>query len=158
MKNIFYPYDTELGKIVIASDGTGITAVQTLSWFEEINKICEKSADKFTDEAARQLEQYFAGKRKVFELPLHMSGTSFQKSVWDALRGIPYGRTVTYKHIAKAVGNEKASRAVGGANHNNPVWIIVPCHRVVGSNGSLTGYAAGVEVKRYLLELERRFL
>ena len=102
----------------------------------------------------QELLEYFAGKRKTFDIPLKQNGTDFQMRVWEALRQIPYGKTVTYKDIAKKVGNEKASRAVGMANHNNPICIIVPCHRVIGKNGDLTGYAEGLNVKEKLLKLE----
>ena len=104
-----------------------------------------------------QLREYFAGNRKKFELPLAAEGTDFQKRVWEALRTIPYGETRSYKEIARLCGNEKACRAVGMANHVNPLAIVVPCHRVVGSSGKLTGYAGGLEVKQQLLELEDRF-
>lgn len=101
-----------------------------------------------------QLCEYFDGKRKTFDLPLKIEGTPFQKKVWQALTEIPYGETRTYKEIACAVGNEKACRAVGLANNKNPIGIIVPCHRVVGSNGKLKGYAGGLEAKQFLLDLE----
>ena len=105
-------------------------------------------------EAARQLEEYFAGRRLDFDLPLAPAGTPFQQEVWAALRLIPYGRTCSYKDIACAVGRPKACRAVGMANNRNPLPIVIPCHRVVGVSGALTGYAGGVVVKRRLLELE----
>ena len=102
----------------------------------------------------RQLDEYFAGTRRRFDFPHRLHGTPFQEKVWAALRDIPYGETRSYKDIAEAIGHPKAFRAVGMANHANPICIAVPCHRVVGSNGSLTGYAGGVEKKRFLLELE----
>ena len=105
-------------------------------------------------EAQRQVTEYFAGTRKAFELPLAPNGTPFQKSVWQALRDIPYGETRSYGEIAKAVGNGKAARAVGMANHRNPIPVIIPCHRVIGADGSLTGYAGGLERKTLLLALE----
>jgi methylated-DNA-[protein]-cysteine S-methyltransferase len=105
--------------------------------------------------AAIQLEQYFAGERTDFELDLELAGTPFERRVWEEVRAIPYGRTATYAEIARRVGRPGASRAVGRANARNPVAVIVPCHRVVGSNGSLTGYAGGLEMKRALLDLER---
>lgn len=104
--------------------------------------------------AAEQLADYFAGERTVFDLDLAMAGTPFQRRVWDALRDIPYGRTVSYGELAAALGQPTASRAVGLANGRNPVGIIVPCHRVVGANGSLTGYGGGLERKRWLLGFE----
>ena len=105
--------------------------------------------------SSRQLEEYFAGKRKQFDLPLSLRGTEFQRQVWAALRDIPYGVTRSYGQIAQAVGRPKAVRAVGMANHRNPISIIVPCHRVVGADGSLTGYGGGLENKKFLLALER---
>ncbi len=105
-------------------------------------------------EAKRQLEEYFAGLRAAFSLPLAPKGTDFQKLVWRELENIPYGETRTYGQIAEAVGNPAASRAVGGANHKNPIAIMIPCHRVIGADGSLTGYAGGLDVKETLLRLE----
>ena len=107
-------------------------------------------------ETERQLSEYFAGKRTQFDLPLEPDGSEFQKTVWHALRQIPFGRTQSYLNLAKAVGSPKASRAVGAANGKNPLSIIVPCHRVVGANGSLTGFAGGLHAKAMLLALEAR--
>lgn len=101
-----------------------------------------------------QLDEYFSGDRKTFDVPLEMAGTDFQKACWEALRTIPYGETCTYSDIARRIGRPKACRAVGQANHVNPVSIIVPCHRVIGSGGSLTGYGGGMDAKRLLLQLE----
>jgi methylated-DNA-[protein]-cysteine S-methyltransferase len=101
-----------------------------------------------------ELKEYFAGKRHTFSVPLDMRGTPFQKEVWEVLLGIPFGETCTYGNIAKRLGNPAASRAVGGANRRNPISIIVPCHRVVGAAGNLTGFAGGLEAKTYLLSLE----
>lgn len=106
--------------------------------------------------ATVQLEDYFDGRRTDFDLPLALDGTDFQRRVWAALRQIPYGHTVTYRQLAERIGRPSAARAVGLANGRNPVSIIVPCHRVVGATGELTGYAGGLERKRWLLELERR--
>ena len=106
------------------------------------------------EKAARQLEEYFAGQRKEFSLPLAPKGTEFQLRVWQALLQIPYGETRSYGELAAMVGNPKACRAVGGANHRNPLSILIPCHRVVGTGGSLTGYAGGLSVKEFLLKLE----
>jgi methylated-DNA-[protein]-cysteine S-methyltransferase len=108
--------------------------------------------------AVEQLEEYFAGQRRVFELPLALDGTTFQQRVWAALQKIPYGRTATYGEIAAAMGHASAARAVGMANNRNPIAIIVPCHRVVGSNGALVGYGGGLDRKRALLELEAGIL
>jgi methylated-DNA-[protein]-cysteine S-methyltransferase len=108
------------------------------------------------DEAAGQLSEYFAGRRRAFDLPLALDGTAFQRLVWNALLGIGYGETVSYGQLAARIGRPAAARAVGLANGRNPVSIIVPCHRVVGADGSLTGYGGGLGAKRRLLELERR--
>ncbi len=115
----------------------------------------EPDAAPFAD-AAAQLEEYFAGRRTEFDLPLAPAGTPFQHSVWAELRRIPFGETVTYRELAERIGRPTAARAVGLANGRNPICIIVPCHRVVGADGSLTGYAGGLDRKRHLLTLERR--
>lgn len=114
----------------------------------------EPSAEPF-DEVVAQLEEYFAGARTEFDLPLSMAGTPFQRTVWDALKDIPHGDTVSYGELAARIGRPTASRAVGLANGKNPISIIVPCHRVVGSTGDLTGYGGGIERKRMLLGFER---
>lgn len=106
-------------------------------------------------QAEQQLAEYFAGERKHFEIALDLSGTPFQRSVWEVLRSIPFGQTRSYGDIAKQLGRPTAFRAVGAANGRNPASIIVPCHRAVGSDGSLTGFAGGLDAKRHLLELER---
>jgi O-6-methylguanine DNA methyltransferase len=106
--------------------------------------------------AAKQLGEYFAGRRKVFDLPLAPRGTAFQQDVWKAVQAIESGATRSYKEIAELVGRPAASRAVGMANGRNPLIVIIPCHRVVGQDGSLTGYAGGLDAKRFLLDLEKR--
>jgi methylated-DNA-[protein]-cysteine S-methyltransferase len=106
--------------------------------------------------ACQQLEEYFQGKRRKFELPLNLRGTPFQKKVWAALRKVPFGRTLSYGGIARAIGRPYSGRAVGGANHHNPVAIIVPCHRIIGHKGSLTGYGGGLWRKRWLLDHEKK--
>lgn len=110
-----------------------------------------------TDLAYRQLMEYWAGRRRRFDFPYRLRGTEFQQRVWRALCEIPYGETRTYGEIAAAVGSPRAARAVGMANHENAILIAVPCHRVIGADGRLTGYAAGLDLKRALLALERRF-
>ena len=112
-------------------------------------------SNQILDQAEAELKEYFAGERKEFTVPVRLMGTDFQKKVWAALAEIPYGGTATYGEIAARIGSPKACRAVGTANHHNPVPIIVPCHRVIGAGGSLTGYGGGLEVKAYLLTLER---
>ena len=108
-------------------------------------------------EAARQLEEYFAGGRREFCLPLSAKGTPFQKEVWEGLCRIPYGETVSYGQLAAALGRPRAARAIGSACHRNPIAILVPCHRVLGAGGALTGYAGGLDKKRFLLDLEAKY-
>ncbi len=155
MKYIKY-VDFKLGKIGIIEENGKIVKILFIN---ENNKNMECFIEKDTNlllEAKKQLEEYFEGKRREFDLPIKQEGTDFQKKVWKALCEIPYGETRTYKEVAKMVGNEKASRAVGMANNKNNIPIIVPCHRVIGSNGKLVGYALGLDVKKYLLDLESK--
>lgn len=105
-------------------------------------------------ETAAQLNAYFQGKLRRFDLPLHLEGTPFRMRVWAELARIPYGTTISYGELARRIGSPKAVRAVGGANHHNPISIIIPCHRVIGADGSLVGYGGGLEIKRFLLKLE----
>ena len=165
MKYIKY-VKTKLGKICVVEENRKIIKViidnenNENSKDKEIDKkVYEKYQEKDTKlllKAKKELEEYFAGKRKEFDLPLEQEGTEFQKKVWEALERIPYGETRTYKDVAKMVGNEKASRAIGMANNKNSIPIIIPCHRVIGSNGKLVGYALGLDMKKYLLDLERK--
>ena len=106
------------------------------------------------EDAIHQFREYFEGKRRKFDLTLNPEGTSFQKKVWELLQEIPYGKTISYLELSKRLGNPKAIRAAAAANGKNPLWIIVPCHRVIGSNGDLTGYAGGLHRKKWLLEHE----
>jgi len=144
-------YDTPFGKMAIACDGEAITHVLPE---DRIDKTAEKKATPLIDKAAAELLDYFDGNRREFSVPLSPKGTEFQKKVWSALIDVPYGETRTYKDIAVAVGSEKACRAVGLANNRNPIWIIVPCHRIIGANGGLTGYGGGLDMKQKLLDLE----
>jgi len=153
MFNTYFTYESPFGNIVIESDGKAITGVGTESNRKPIGK---KEANTLTDITAMQLSEYFTGKRKNFDVPLNPQGTEFQRAVWEALQKIPYGKTRSYKQIAQAVGNPKASRAVGMANNKNPIWILIPCHRVIGADGSLTGYGGGLEMKKRLLSIEKR--
>lgn len=152
MKKVFF-YDTPIGRIGIAENGAGITDVFLGDDDRPKDSVLKET--KLLEDAANQLIEYLAGKRKNFELPLSPNGTDFQKLVWEALRTIPYGETRTYKQIAEQIGNPKACRAVGMANNKNPISIIVPCHRVVGTDGKLVGYAGGIELKKKLLEIEK---
>lgn len=139
--------DTPVGKMYLKSDGENITELK----FGSYENDCP---DEVLIKAKTELEEYFAGARKSFTLPLKPEGTRFQLGVWRALCEIPYGETATYGQIAERTGNKKACRAVGMANNRNPIAIIIPCHRVVGANGCLTGYAGGLDKKEFLLELE----
>jgi len=151
MKNGFC-YKTVMGEITIIDNGE---AIIELDFGNNLNKEIEIKETQLIKEAKEQLEEYFNGERKEFHLPLEPKGTEFQKQVWRALRKISYGTTKTYKEIAVEVGNEKACRAVGMANNKNPIPIIIPCHRVIGSNKKLVGYAGGLELKEKLLRLEK---
>lgn len=123
---------------------------------EEQEFLLEEDFQKgsFLEEACRQLEEYFSGQRQEFTLPLEVQGTEFQKKIWAGLSQIPYGTTVSYGELARFAGNPKAARAAGMAVHRNPIAVILPCHRVIGADGSLTGFGGGLEVKKQLLELE----
>ena len=150
----YYTKQTPLGFITITEDRGFITSLS----FKQ--KIFNGKWDKYflsevLDIAFSQLEEYLDGKRKIFDLPLNPKGTTFQQKVWSCLYHIPYGETRTYKDIAEQIGDENACRAVGSANNKNPIPIFVPCHRVIGSDGNLTGYAGGMELKQKLLNLEK---
>lgn len=149
--------DSPLGRLQLRSDGAALTGLYMPSPKGQPPVDAAWVADDapFAD-AVDQLRAYFAGTLREFDLPLAPHGTEFQNRVWSALRAIPYGRTCSYRDIAESIGAPKAVRAVGLANGRNPISVIVPCHRVVGANGSLTGYGGGLPNKQLLLELERR--
>ena len=154
MKSVWY-YDTVLGRIGIVDNGRAVSGL----FFAGESPVVRDAAEKETDllrRAAKELKEFLAGKRRGFTVPLEPEGTDFQKAVWTSLRDIPYGETRSYGQIASAVGNPKACRAVGLANNKNPVAVIIPCHRVVGADGSLVGYAGGLDKKQLLLDLEGR--
>lgn len=144
-------FNSPLGKIEIIGDDSGIVSVIFLD--SEEMAISEIIPLELTD-AVGQLNEYFAGERKEFNLKLSPKGTDFQKRVWAELERIPYGKTVSYQQIANRLGNPKVIRAAASANGKNPISVIIPCHRVIGSDGSLTGYASGLHRKKWLLELE----
>ncbi|HHT64764.1 MAG TPA: methylated-DNA--[protein]-cysteine S-methyltransferase [Clostridiales bacterium] len=148
--------DTPAGRLGMVEEDEAITQV----FFENEGVLLDARLEetKLLKKAGQQLQEYFAGRREIFDLPLAPKGTTFQLEVWRALQNIPYGETRSYKDIAAAVGNYKASRAVGMANHHNPIAIIIPCHRVIGSNGRLVGYGGGLDVKDYLLNLEKQYV
>lgn len=147
-----YEYDTPIGKISIAEEDGAIVQMHLNG---EIRGDFEQEETPIIKEAISQLREYLTGKRRSFDLTLRPKGTEFQQKVWNALCDIPYGETRSYRELAEMVGNPKAVRAVGGANNKNPIIILVPCHRVIGSDGKLVGYAAGLAVKKQLLDLER---
>lgn len=146
-----YVYAMPQGRMTIVDSGGAVVRIGFGVLDVEDSTL---SPTALTNEAATQLMEYFAGKRRTFSLPLAPKGTPFQKEVWQALSSIPYGQTRSYADIAAQVGRPKAFRAVGMANNRNPIPIIIPCHRVVGSSGDMVGYAYGTKIKRYLLELE----
>ena len=152
-----YAYlETPIGPLLIAGDADGIHQIS----FPKNGKAVKpepgwtESTRGSVAVAMKQLREYFAGKRTDFALPLVPEGTPFQRSVWKALQEIPYGKTISYGELARWVGNPKASRAVGAANGQNPIPIVIPCHRVIGANGTLTGFGGGLPIKKALLELE----
>mgnify|MGYP001606408131 CR=1 FL=1 len=145
-------YNSPIGILeIITSENAIISAM----FVEEVKEHTEKT--KILEEAIKQFDEYFKGTRKDFDIKYETRGTEFQMKVWDALMGIPYGVTLSYKEMAIVIGNEKATRAVGNANSKNIISIIVPCHRVIGSDKSLTGYAGGLNRKKWLLEHEQKW-
>ena len=144
--------ETPIGRLELCADGDGLCALRFAAAGEEMD------AAPVLLQAERELEEYFAGRRTAFSVPLSMHGTPFQMEVWAALRTIPYGETRSYATLAAQIGRLRACRAVGMANHVNPLPIFVPCHRVVGADGRLTGYAGGLDVKKYLLKLEGAYV
>lgn len=140
-----------IGTLLLVEEDGALTQLQ---FDGEPPADCKEETNPLLLDARRQLEEYFAGKRRTFDLPLRPKGTPFQKACYQALREIPYGQTRSYAEIAQCVGKPKACRAVGNANHNNPIGIIIPCHRVIGKSGALTGYGGGLDKKEFLLRLE----
>ncbi|HEY5556896.1 methylated-DNA--[protein]-cysteine S-methyltransferase [Acetobacterium sp.] len=175
LERVWY-YDTEIGRVGIAENGNAITEITLLKTClgPGITRLLDpeikeetplspvgagitrpiKEETQLLKTAAEQLKEYLAGNRQTFDLPLDPRGTEFQKSVWNALLDIPFGEIRSYKQVAEAIGNPKACRAVGMANNKNPILIVIPCHRVIGSNGSLVGYGGGIDLKENLLKLE----
>ena len=150
MKTTYY-YNSPIGTIKFVCNKNSLEQMQ---FSDEIGEN-PKHSSKIVSTCKNELDKYFAGKLKKFTIPLEfVKGTDFQRSVWRALQSIPYGETRSYKEIATLIGNPKAVRAVGGANNKNPIGIVIPCHRVIGSSGKLVGYAGGLEKKEMLLKLE----
>lgn len=160
-----YIYDTRIGKVKITEDGFGITEIDLISSEkqEEVGNTGKKAVEDpvafmetdLIKKAYEELSQYLNGERKKFTVPLNPKGTEFQQKVWKVLQTIPFGETKSYGQVAVEIGNPKACRAVGMANHRNPILIMIPCHRVIGADGSLTGYGGGLSLKEFLLNLEQ---
>jgi len=163
-ENVYYsPVETTWGTFMLASTDKGICQLHFLrkddacffAWLEKKLGARGEPNPRVHRDAARELKEYLQGRRKQFDLPLDLRGTPFQLKVWAQLRAIPYGETASYGEIAKAAGTPKGARAVGMANHANPVLLMVPCHRVIGKNGDLVGFGCGLELKEKLLNLEK---
>lgn len=159
MKKIFF-YNSPIGEIGIVENEKAITEICIVDSLEKKNEII-KNIEYILEETLlisntyNELNEYFEGIRKEFTIPLLLEGTEFQKKVWKELINIPYGETRSYKDIAIKIGNPNAARAIGGANNKNKILIIIPCHRVIGQNGELVGYGEGIDIKKYLLDLEQ---
>ena len=159
MSLVYKVMDSPVGKLKLVASGKGLVAVLWQNDRPERVRLGELREDvkhPVLAETERQLTEYFAGKRQSFSVALDMRGTPFQRNVWEALLAIPFGETWSYGQLAKRLGNPQANRAVGAASGRNPISIIVPCHRVIGSSGKLTGFAGGLETKAQLLELEEK--
>jgi methylated-DNA-[protein]-cysteine S-methyltransferase len=151
MRDLYVKYvESPIGIIEIAGTSDAITDLN----FVDIKQKADLPSNAVIDEAAGQLREYFNGDRKEFIIPLDLKGTEFQRKVWQTLLMVGYGKKVTYRYLAETVGNPKAVRAVGAANGKNPISIIIPCHRIIGSDGSLTGYGGGIWRKEWLLHHE----
>jgi methylated-DNA-[protein]-cysteine S-methyltransferase len=148
-----------VGPLLLAADAQGLRRID-FGDESRAQRVCvsDSGVDSILEETVRQLQAYFAGKLEMFDLPLVPAGTPFQQTVWRHLCEVPYGQTISYGELASRIGNPKASRAVGLANGSNPIPIVIPCHRVIGSNGKLTGYGGGLPIKEKLLALERHQL
>ena len=158
MTHAFKTIRSPVGELTLVAEARGLAAIL---WENDrpgrvrLGALAADAAHTVLVETERQLREYFGGRRRAFDVPLFFSGSAFQQRVWRALLTIPFGETRSYGEIAHQIGNPAASRAVGAANGRNPISIIAPCHRVVGSDGKLTGFAGGLDAKKYLLELER---
>lgn len=149
---MYYQYiDSPIGILTIAEEEAQLRYLL----FDRQSLVGEESSTPLLEETKQQLREYFRGERREFSLPLDPQGTPFQRLAWAGLQSIPYGETISYGQLAARIGHPKSFRAVGGANHRNPIAIIIPCHRVIGADGSLTGYGGGLEKKIFLLKLEQ---
>jgi methylated-DNA-[protein]-cysteine S-methyltransferase len=153
---LYTTFDSPLGPLLLVGDGRALRGLHMVEGRRPVTARGDWTpATEPFDHVRAQLEEYFAGRRTSFDVPLAMGGTPFQRSVWHALLEIPYGETTSYGELARRLGQPAAARAVGLANGSNPIAVIVPCHRVIGANGKLTGYGGGMDRKRILLDLER---
>jgi methylated-DNA-[protein]-cysteine S-methyltransferase len=150
----YYMHDTPVGKITLVEENHRLIG---LYFGEHHPDEATEREGAVIAETRRQLDAYFAVKRKCFTVPLAPTGTAFRRKIWELLLDIPYGETITYGELAHRAGNPHASRAVGGANHNNPLAILIPCHRVIGAGGKLVGYGGGLLIKEFLLKLEKGY-
>lgn len=156
MNNVQIKIASPIGNLFLVASSKGLRGI---FWNKQSSRIVSTpdlcvQEEKILDDASRQLREYFSGQRRNFDLPLDLEGTTFQKKVWQQLQRIPFGKTVSYGDVAKRIKNPKAVRAVGSANGKNPACVIVPCHRVIASDGTIGGYSGGLQVKRKLLALE----
>lgn len=165
-------YESPIGRLCLEDDGEALTALYPIAYLPQdagtcdeekeisdlLQRTCDEEISDLLQRTCDELREYFDSKRTEFDIPLHPQGTDFQKKVWNALREIPYGETRSYAEIAERIGQPRACRAVGGANHKNRILILIPCHRVIGKNGSLTGFGCGIEAKDYLLKSEKNAL
>ena len=148
IRHATYPFN--FGYLRVSYDDDKLVSIRSQGQPSE-----ESLPNKLSNQTFKQIQEYLAGERRIFDLPFHMQGTDFQVKVWKALLDIPYGETRSYGQIAAVIGQPRASQAIGGAVGRNPLWILVPCHRVIGADGSLTGYAGGLAMKKALLNIER---
>ena len=160
MKNYYFVIESPIGSLHLAATNKVLIAIhhsfERLKDWNKNDVIFKNEKNIIIEKTILQLSEYFKGKRKKFNIPLELSGTNFQLKAWEALKKIPYAKTVSYSDQAKLIGNPKASRAIGNANNANPISIIIPCHRVIGKSGKLVGYGGGLDRKDYLLELEQK--
>ncbi len=157
MKYCFNKTNSPIGVLYIVTSSKHLVGLVPENGWNRLKKRFDELVENENDiinQTQYQLAEYFKGTRKTFDIPLSLVGTDFQKSAWNALLEIPYGKTISYGQQAKNIGSPKAMRAIGGANGANPISIVVPCHRVIGKSGKLTGYASGLDIKKFLLELE----
>jgi len=161
MKIYLAEFNSPIGTLYVASSDQGVVCLSLSGRKDLLKSLKNRLPDMELEENAvknrdviKQLKEYFSGARKRFDLPLHVMGTEFQKRVWRQLCQVPFGQTASYKEIAEKIGNPKAMRAVGQANHQNLIPIIIPCHRIIGANGDLVGFGGGVALKRFLLSHE----